>query len=470
MFSILDRADRSTNRGDFTRREWLRLGGLSLGGVGLPSLLRARTAAETGESAGTSLGGAKSCIVLFLSGGPPQHETWDPKPAASADIRGPFNPIATSVTGLQVCELMPRLAKQAHRWAVLRAVQTKDNAHSSSGYYMLTGQAHQPKNQENATAQPPNLWPSIASVVNRLRPQRGAFPSAVTLPEHIWNTGMISWPGQDAGFLGRAWDPWLIPCDPNEAGFKISGLGALADVTEERLGRRLSLARYYESRVTDGLRTAEFQRHDVWTQKAVDLLASAAARKAFNLDEEPAAVRERYGRHRFGQSVLLARRLVEAGVSLVQVNWTRDRDGSNDSPMWDTHQRNAELLKTRLMPPMDAACSALIDDLQQRGMLDETLVVWMGEFGRTPKINGAGGRDHWGDVFSTALAGGGIQGGVVHGASDAMGASPKDGVVRPEDLIATIFGCLGLSSDRTITDMQGRPHPISRGEMVRQIL
>jgi hypothetical protein len=185
---------------------------------------------------------------------------------------------------------------------------------------------------------------------------------------------------------------------------------------------------------------------------------------------EPSPVRDRYGRHRFGQSVLLARRLVEAGVSLVQVNWTRDRDGTNDSPMWDTHQRNAELLKTRLMPPMDAACSALVEDLAQRGLLDETLVVWMGEFGRTPKINGGGGRDHWGDVFSVALAGGGIQAGVVHGSSDALGAQPKEGLVRPEDVLASVFHCLGLPADATIADTQGRPLPISRGEPIREIV
>ncbi|MEX2140257.1 MAG: DUF1501 domain-containing protein [Pirellulales bacterium] len=453
-----------------SRREWLRLGGLSLGGLGLPGLLRSRAGAELIPTTGGAFGRAKNCIVLFLSGGPPQHETWDPKPDASVDIRGPYRPIPTSVPGLHVGELMPLLAKQANRWAVLRAVQTKDNAHSSSGYYMLTGEPHQPKNQENATAQRPNLCPSLGSVVNRLRPQRGAFPSAITLPEHIWNTGMITWPGQDAGFLGRAWDPWLIHCDPNEPAFQISGLAGLPEVAQPRLSRRLSLAQLLETHGERITRTAEFQRHDIWTEKAVSLLSSPQARQAFELEQEPAAVRERYGRHRFGQSVLLARRLVEAGVSLVQVNWTRDKDGTNDSPMWDTHQRNAELLKTRLMPPMDAACSTLIEDLSERGLLDETLVVWMGEFGRTPKINAAGGRDHWGDVFSIALAGGGIQGGAVHGASDAHGAQPHEGRVGPEDVLATIFHCLGLSADATITDTQGRPHSITRGEPIGQIM
>jgi hypothetical protein len=456
-------------RGDnrFSRREWLRMGGLSLGGLSLPALFEQRSLSA---AAGGGFGRAKSCIVLFLSGGPPQHETWDPKPEASLDIRGPYRPIRSSVAGLQVGELMPRLAQQAHRWAVLRAVQTKDNAHSSSGYYMLTGQPHQPKNQENSTPQAPNLWPSVGSVVNRLRPQRGAFPAAITLPEHIWNTGMITWPGQDAGFLGRPWDPWLIHCDPSAPAFQISGLAALADVAADRQSRRLSLAQLLERHTSRSAVAGDYLRHDIWTEKAIRLLSSSQARRAFDLDDEPPAVRDRYGHHRFGQSVLLARRLVEAGVSLVQVNWTRDKDGTNDSPMWDTHQRNAELLKTRLMPPMDAACSALIDDLSDRGLLDETLVVWMGEFGRTPKINPAGGRDHWGEVFSIAMAGGGVQGGVVHGASDVLGAHPQDGVVAPEDVLATVFHCLGLSAQLTITDTQGRPHPITRGQAIREIL
>ncbi len=453
-----------------SRRECLRVGALSLGGLGLSGLLRARAPAESCATNGGSFGRAKSCIVLFLSGGPPQHETWDPKPNASVDIRGAYNPIRSSVPGLHVGELMPRLAAQAHRWAVLRAVQTKDNAHSSSGYYMLTGRPHEPKNQENATSQPPNLWPSVGSVVNRLRPPRGAFPSAITLPEHIWNTGMITWPGQDAGFLGRAWDPWLIHCDPNEPAFQISGLAGLSDVNQPRLSRRMSLAQLLERHGEPAASTSEFRRHDIWTQKAVTLLSSPQAREAFELDRESAAVRDRYGRHRFGQSALLARRLIEAGVSLVQVNWTRDQDGTNDSPMWDTHQRHAELLKTRLMPPMDAACSALIEDLSQRGLLDETLVVWMGEFGRTPRINPAGGRDHWGDVFSIALAGGGIQGGVVHGVSDAQGARPLEGRVGPEEMLATVFHCLGLSAEATITDTQGRPHSISPGQAIKPII
>ena len=234
------------------------------------------------------------------------------------------------------------------------------------------------------------------------------------LPEHIWNTGGIVWPGQDGGFLGRAADPWLILCDPNAPDFQIPGLAPPADVPPLRLQARLSLL----EQVNRGLDAAEsgpaVERFDARSRQAFDLLRAGQARAAFDLDKEPPALRDRYGRNRWGQSVLLARRLVEAGVSLVQVNWTRAADDTNDSPAWDTHNKNAERCKTALMPMMDLAYSALLEDLDDRGLLDETLVVWMGEFGRTPKINGGGGRDHWGHVFSVALAGGGVRGGQVH--------------------------------------------------------
>ncbi len=459
-------ADSTRLQALWQRRQWLRAAGLSLGGVTMPWLpVRPAAANEIGPR---GFGRAKNCIVLFMGGGPPQHETWDPKPDASLEIRGDLRPIATSVPGLQVGELMPKLAAQAHRWAVLRAMQTKDNAHSASGYYMLTGQAHQPKNQENSTARFPNLWPSVGAVVNRLLPPRDKFPGAVTLPEHLWNNGMIVWPGQDAGFLGRAWDPWLIKCDPSNADFQVTGLTPVDGVSRERLDDRLGVLDQLNRRAAAD--AGDYKDHDIWSHKALDLLSSANSRKAFDLSQESHATRQRYGQHRFGQSVLLARRLIESGVSLVQVNWTRSGDINSSSPMWDTHQKNSHLLKTELMPPMDAACSALIDDLHDRGLLDETLVVWMGEFGRTPKINPSGGRDHWGNVFSVALAGGGIQGGVVHGASDALGAYPKHGIVQPEDLLTTIFHCLGLNADLTITDTQGRPAPIARGETIRAIL
>ena len=460
----------SAARSTLSRRECLRVGGaLGLSWLGLQQA-RAAEPAIAPAKRGSSFGKAKACIVLFLAGGPPQHETWDPKPEASSDIRGPLGTIKSSLPGLHVGELMPKLAAQAHKWSILRAVRTNDNAHSASGYYMLTGRPHSPKNQENATAKDPNLWPCLGAIANRLLPHRSALPNAVTLPEHVWNTGMIPWPGQDAGLMGRAYDPWLLHCDPNEPQFNISGLALPEGVSQLRLNDRLAMHKQLDNHLSRFARIRDTEQQDVWTKTAVDLLGSNGPRRAFNLDEEKAEVRDRYGRHRFGQSVLLARRLVEAGVSLIQVNWTRDKDGNNDSPMWDTHKDHIHYLKNKLMSPMDAASSALIDDLSERGLLDETLVVWMGEFGRTPKFNAGGGRDHWGNVFSIAMAGGGIRPGIVHGSSDAMGAEPKDGMVTPENIMATIYHCLGISPQATFDDLQGRPLHIKHGEEIRAIL
>ncbi len=451
-----------------SRREWLRIGGLGALGLALPELLHAkgtRPAATAG-----SFGKAKACILLFHLGGPPQHETWDPKPEAPAGIRGPFKPIATNVPGIQVGELMPRTARHLDKICVLRAVSTNDNAHSSSGYWMLTGVPHQPLNTENALPGAPNDWPCTAALVQRLRPARGGLPASVVVPEHIWNTGMIPWPGQDGGFLGRTADPWRLDCHPESPDFGIPGLSLPGDVSPHRLGSRLSLLQRVDQGVATLQRRAEAAQYGRHTQQALDLLRAGQARQAFELDREPAAVRERYGRNRWGQSILLARRLVEAGVSLVQVNWTRMAGDTDAAPAWDTHVNNAGRCKDNLMPPMDLAYAALLEDLQARGLLEETLVVWAGEFGRSPRINPAGGRDHWGHVFSVALAGGGVRGGQVIGASDRIGGHPRDGRVLPQDLTATVFHCLGLAPDTEIRDTLGRPVPISRGAIIRGVV
>jgi hypothetical protein len=449
-----------------SRREWLRVGGLGALGLSLPGLLEARAA----RPAAGAFGRARSCILLFYLGGPPQHETWDPKPDAPREVRGEFKPIATNVPGIHVGELMPRTARHLDKVCVLRALSTNDNAHSSSGYWMLTGVPHQPTNSENAKPGAPNDWPCTAAIVQRLRPARGGLPAAITLPEHIWNTGMLSWPGQDGGFLGRSADPWLIHCHPEAAGFQISGLGLPPEVPPTRLDGRLSLLGQVNHRLDSAERAGQIARYDDRSRQAFDLLRAGRARQAFDLEREPDAVRDRYGRNRWGQSVLLARRLVEAGVSLVQVNWTRMPGDTDDSPAWDTHARNAQRLKNNLMPPMDLAYSALLEDLEARGLLGETLVVWMGEFGRSPRINPAGGRDHWGHVFSAALAGGGVVGGRVLGASDKLGGQPRDGRVLPQDLTATVFHCLGIAPATEVHDTLGRPVTVSRGEVLRQAL
>lgn len=453
-----------------TRREWLRVGGLGAFGLSAGSLRSAHAAqpAATGELA-ASFGKAKRCIVLFMLGGPPQHETWDPKPQAPTEIRGDFGTIATATPGYHIGELMPQTAKLTEQIAILRAMATDDNAHSSSGYWMLTGRPHSPKGQENALPGAPNNWPSLPAVVRHLKGDHTSLPGAIRLPEEIWNTGRIVWPGQDAGWLGDHADPWLVTCDPNKADFHVPDIGLPVEISPERFSRRNALRNFMNEHVPS-LANTPVKRWSSWQHKAVELLGSTGAQSAFALDQEHAAVRDRYGRNRFGQSVLLARRLIEQGVSLVQVNWTRWEDDENVAPAWDTHAKNAERLKNALMPPMDQAYSALLGDLSERGMLEDTLVVWMGEFGRSPKINASGGRDHWGHCFSVALAGGGVRGGVVHGQSDRQGGYPLDGRVEPQDLSATVFHCLGIDPESTIRDPFGRPLTITTGQPIRAVM
>jgi len=452
-----------------SRRDVLHVGGLGALGLTLPSLLaqEARAAVPVIRPSG---GKAKSCILLFLMGGPPQHSTWDPKPEAPAEVRGEIGPIATNVPGVQFGELMPKLAAMADKLCVLRAVSTGDNAHSASGYYMLTGHPHQPMNAENANPGPPNDWPNLGAIVQQLHGGGRELPASVRLPMHIFNTDGSVWPGQDAGFLGRPSDPWLFRCEPASKDFRIPQFSLPVDVSIERLEGRRSLLDKLNGRIENVERSGTLEHYSGLAQRAYDLLASPKSRAAFRLDEEPQAVRERYGMTQFGQSTLLARRLVEAGVKLVQVNWFRGPDEPSDAPCWDSHASETKRLKEVLVPPTDNAFSALLDDLSQRGLLGETLVVCMAEFGRTPKFNGRAGRDHWGPVFSIAMAGGGIRGGMIYGASDRLGAQPKDGMVRPEDLTATIFHCLGYSPETEIQEPQDRVLAISKGEVVRGIL
>lgn len=449
------------------RREVLRAGSLGLFGLSLPHLLRSREAQAAAAPAGG--GRAKSCIILFLMGGPPQHSTWDPKPEAPPEVRGAYMHIATNVQGIDICELMPTTARIMDKVCVLRAVSSGDNAHSSSGYYMLTGHPHQPLQVENANPGPPNDFPSLGTLVRLLRGDSPGLPGAMTLPMRIANTDGSVWPGQDAGFLGRAADPWLLKFDPSAGAPSVDEFNLPAEIPPVRLAARRSLLAQINQRVAQFDASGpmhQFGRHE---ERALNLLGSSPARAAFDLDQEPAATRDRYGRTPFGQSVLLARRLIEAGVALVQVNWYRGAKEPSANPVWDTHRDETARLKEVLVPPMDQAYSALLDDLAQRGLLDETLVVSMGEFGRSPKLDAGGGRGHWGYVYSAALAGGGVRGGQVIGASDKQAAQPKEGKVSPADLAATIFHALGHSPETLYQDRFGRPLPLARGEVVRGV-
>lgn len=449
-----------------TRRDVLRIGGLGAFGAAL------RIPASLGEATprNGSFGQAKSCIVLFLNGGPAQHSTFDPKPDAPVEVRGPFGPISTNVAGLYVSELMPKIAKIADKLCILRAVSTGDNAHSSSAYYMLTGRPHTPMNFENANPGAPNDSPSFGGILSRISPAIGGMPRSVTLPHRVSNTDGSVWPGQDAGFLGRTYDPWLLNAKPTDGKLSVDEITLPVGLSPERIMGRRDLRDRLARTIDQIGRDATAEALDAQSRQALDLLQSPKARAAFRIEDESEETREQYGKNPFGQSVLLAKRLSEAGVRLVQVNWYRGKDEPSDNPVWDTHKDEPNRLRNVLVPPTDAAVSALIGDLVKTGRLDETLVVILSEFGRSPRLEANAGRGHWGSVFSVVMAGGGIRGGMAYGASDRFAAQPKDFKVGPEDLLATIFHCLGFESGHEYRDAFDRPFPITRGQAIRGVL
>lgn len=463
MLSIFDQSGRLCD--GLSRRALLRAGSLAaVGGcLGHPS-------AESLAASESSARKAKSVIALFLLGGPPQHSTWDPKPLAPPEVRGEIAPIGTNVPGILIGELQPHTARHADKLAILRAVATDDNAHSSSGYFMMTGVPHIPTNRENANPGAPNDHPTMAAVVRHLSPRRPVLPAAVRLPNHIYNTDGSVWPGQDSGWLGHSADPWLFSCEPASPGFDVPQFRLAADVTLDRITERRTLLSQMDQQLRAIDRSPRLATYSGEQRQAFDLLATPQGRGACDLTQETEATRDRYGRSQFGQSVLLARRLVEAGVEFVQVNWFRGPDEPSDNPCWDSHKDETARLRQVLVPPLDLAMSALFEDLERSGRLDETLVVCLAEFGRTPKLNPRAGRDHWGHVFSIALGGGGIRGGQVVGSSDEQGAWPQSRLVRPQDVTATIFHQLGYGTETELRDQSGRPLPISRGNVISEIV
>lgn len=447
-----------------SRRAMLRVGSLGLGGLSLPQLLGRR--AEASENPPAK---AKNVILFWLTGGVPQHDTWDPKPEGPDSSRTPFGVIPTSTPGLNIGGLMPMTSRLTHHMAVIRSMSTGDNAHSSSGYQMLTGVPHIPLSRENALPGAPNDWPSLDAMIRTQIQNQQGLPSSITLPKHIANVGDKTWPGQGAGILGQQYDPWLLTCDPSEEKFQIPALSLPEEVSQFRLDRRLGLLEQVDQHLNKLDQHASTQKYDLRTSQAIELLAGQGARQAFDLSKESDKVRDRYGRTKFGQSILLARRLIEAGSTLVHVNWQRI-EGKENNGGWDTHKKHNESLKGWLMPIMDQSFSALIEDLEQRGMLDETLVAWVGEFGHTPKINKNAGRDHWGSAFSIALAGGGIKGGTVIGKTDKQAGQVVEDLTRPADYIATVLHCLGISPETIVHDTEGRPIPLSRGKVIDSIV
>jgi hypothetical protein len=438
-----------------SRRDFLQIGGLGAAGLALPELFRARARASEARSTGR----AKACILLFMGGGPPQMDTFDLKPNAPAEVRGEFPPIATSVPGTQISSLLPRLAAQAHRYAIIRTVSDEytGGAHGQSVYLALTG--HKNARVQGDDIRPASTdYPCMGSAVARLRGQGQA------LPPHVWLLDMHrrTFAGEGGGFLGQTCDPFRILQDPNRRDFQVQPLSLPREVPLDRLGARRGLLEQIQ-RQGDGVIAHTMM--DVHQERAFNLILAPPTRTAFDLNAEPNPVRDRYGRHKFGQGVLLARRLVEHGVPLVTVYW----NGEEVPGGRDLHYRNRQNLPL-LTAPLDRAFSALLDDLEVRGLLDETLVVWMGEFGRAPLIEREGGRGHWGRCYSVVLAGGGIQPGIVHGRSDRHAAFPVDGAVNPQDLVTTIYHCLGIGTNTELIDALGRPLRLCQGEPIQAVL
>ncbi|MCI0704256.1 MAG: DUF1501 domain-containing protein, partial [Planctomycetia bacterium] len=438
----------------------------------LPALLSASQrppvpvpAPKLADELGSTFGKAKNCIFLWLQGGPPQHETFDPKPDAPVEIRGQFKPVATNVPGIRFCELLPRTARHADKLAVIRSLSTRDDNHDVSGYWLLTGYPYGPGSARQIK---PSDWPYFGSIVKMLKPSE-KFPAltSVWIPDVMRLNDNVTPAGQTAGFLGKSWEPERFVGDPAAPDYHIEGLDLTGELNAIRVDHRRDLLGQLDRGFDKIGRGEAVEAWDRLTHRAFDLVSSGKGRAAFDLSKESDKTRDRYGRYTWGQSCLLARRLIEAGVRLVHVNWGRDPgDSAVDNPMWDTHAQNADRLQDSLCPMFDVTFDALMTDLADRGLLSETLVVIVGEFGRTPRINKQGGRDHWGHVFSMALAGAGIRGAQVIGASDKTGSYPATDPIRGGDLTATIFHLLGIDPGGMFRDKTNRPHPITKGEPI----
>ena len=458
------------NWSNLSRRQMLHLGALAPLGLSLPALLAAEGTRPANGRSGTDLaktfGRAKRCLLLFMWGGPAHQDLWDMKPDAPANIRGEFKPISTNVPGTQICELMPSIAQQMDKIALVRSVTHTDNNHSTGAHWMLTGHKHR-LSAENFGASPSD-FPHLGSVVSRLLPSHKSLPSFVSLPERIATTIGAVVPGQNAGILGSQFDPFSIEEHPDKPDFEVDMLALRAGIDASRVAERRSLLTAFNaSRAGLDASRGVHSMHSYY-EKAADLVTSPQARDAFNLAQEKDTDRDRYGRGTFGQSLLLSRRLLEAGVRLVTVYWHRDKPGVDTT--WDTHGQNFKQLKERLVPQIDQPIAALLADLKERGLLEDTLVVWSSEFGRTPKVNGNAGRDHWGPCNTIWFAGGGVPGGQVYGSSDKQAAYPADSPVSPPDVTATIFHLLGIEPHTAIHDREGRPHTISHGRVIEGLL
>jgi len=406
---------------------------------------------------------AKSVILIFNGGAPSHIDLWDPKPNAPSETRGPFSTIRTSVPGIHVSELLPKMAKRMHRLALIRSVHHQHSSHNAGMHWANVGR---PYRVDSTLIHPSRTdLPGVGSLVGWLA-QRDGFsagvPPYVITPFPTCDSKLYITPGQDGACLGPRFDPFVLDDDPNAPAFKVRDLSLLAEVSKARFEERVALLGNIEG-LSAPLPSDSMREHEIFRARAATLLASGNSADAFDLSKEPEKVRERYGRHAWGQSHLLARRLVEAGTRFVTTV-------NGPSIIWDTHKDNFNSLRDRLVPPMEQAYAALLDDLEERGLLDSTLVVWMGEFGRTPKINADAGRDHWPGCYSVLLAGGGVRGGQVIGASDAIGALPTERAVSPADIHASMFAALGYDpASLSFTSSDGRPIPLTEGKVISEL-
>jgi len=440
-----------------SRRDLLRAGSLGLAGLSLSSVLRGQAQGAAGKAKGNAP--ADAVILVYCWGAPSQFEIFDPKPEAPAEVRGEFGITKTHVPGAVLGERIPLLAQRGNLYSIVRTCTQSSTSHQPGAYEALTG--YKPTANAVALTATSKDYPNLGCVVSKLAPRQNELPPFVTLPQLISDVGNLT-PGQFAGYLGKQHEALAIVRDPNAQDFSVEEVMSRPEVTSARLDDRKSLLELVDAQAKALEGSAAIQNLDTFQDRAFRLLTSEKVKQAFDLNREKSALRDRYGRHTFGQSCLMARRLVESGVKLVTV--FSANGGKIPQDAWDTHSNNFTKLKT-MLPPFDQGTSALLDDLHERGLLKRTLLVVMSEFGRSPKINAGAGRDHWSNCYSIMLAGAGVKGGHIYGQSDTIGAHPKHGrVFNTADLTATVFNRLGIDHHAELHDQTGRPLPASTGE------
>ncbi|HEX4797158.1 MAG TPA: DUF1501 domain-containing protein [Humisphaera sp.] len=455
-----------------SRRAMLKVGGAGLLGLTMPGLLRAQVAQKlAGDSLKKIAPKAKSVMFLYQFGGPSHIDMFDMKPDAPEQIRGPYKPMASSADGIQVCERLPKVAKIMNKVTLIRSMTHTMKNHNSASYYALTG--HAPPTDDIRLKDSLDLFPAYGSVVDALSPNGGDMPTFVSYP-YVIRDGAVT-PGQHASFLGKAHDPFFFAQDPNNPDFALPELSLPSDMPIGRLEERRELQKVIDqqSRLMDY--SAAARGLDEYYGRAMAMLNSTKLREAFNLSAEPQKLRDEYGRHTYGQSLLLARRLVEAGAKFITVYFSDGIGGqSTVAGGWDTHGFNNThmypIIEKYHLPITEQTLPTLLNDMDERGLLDTTLVIWMGEFGRTPKINTQTSRDHWPQCYTTLLAGGGVKRGFVYGASDKNGAYPSKDPVRPDDLAATMFYLLGIDPETEVKAIGNRPVKIAEGKPVMDVI